>query len=418
MIGKSILKPRLLVPNSESVPKSKPTCLPTSDAIISLLVSSISTSDLSAAATSNILTTATNNLSTPTDPNTAPKLTTQQNPKTKNDLTELEISNGSSSTNPHLLVTPEDASTNNPAFTQKQPLTSNIPPATITEDESLATIFPFEFEETAATLLFSGVALEAKPITAMYTDTKVEEQSIKLILDSSSTGSNITRQLMDQLANGATKTPIGKIDNFPFEVNGIVTPIKVLMMEATQYQAFIGNDWLFKGQHICVLVTCGHFKTPPREKLLIELEEEKKKPIWEAYQMSWADEDNKGKGKQKEKLIWETDNLTWTDNDESKPTSSWKWEEDKENKGKGKEEETTQTTTTYNTYTIPQQSTYCRSKLICVNCTCGETLLDEGIWHDIPGHGEMCDVECQYTILISDWVKKGTPIEAAWQRAV
>ncbi|KAG9301718.1 hypothetical protein G9A89_016789 [Geosiphon pyriformis] len=146
-----------------------------------------------------------------------------------------------------LLITPEDASTNNLAFTQKQPLTSNIPPTTITKDKSLAAIFSFEFEETAAMLLFSGAALEAKPITAMYTDAKVEGQSIKLILDSSSASSIITRQLMDQLgrqvdrtasariitANRAIKTPIGKIDDFPFEVNGIMTSIKVLVMEAT-----------------------------------------------------------------------------------------------------------------------------------------------------------------------------------------
>ncbi|KAG9288495.1 hypothetical protein G9A89_015701 [Geosiphon pyriformis] len=116
-----------------------------------------------------------------------------------------------------LLITPEDALTNNPAFTQKQPLTSNILPATITEDESLAAIFPFEFEETTAMLLFSGAALEAKPITA------------KIIT-----------------ADGATKTPISEIDDFLFEVNGIVTSIKVLVMEATQYQALVGNDWLSK----------------------------------------------------------------------------------------------------------------------------------------------------------------------------
>ncbi|KAG9291680.1 hypothetical protein G9A89_022099 [Geosiphon pyriformis] len=98
-----------------------------------------------------------------------------------------------------LLVTPEDTSTNNLAFTQKQPLTSNILPAIITKDESLAAIFPFKFEKTAAMLLFSEATLEAKPITAMYTDAKVEGQSIKLILDSGSAGSIITRQLMDQL---------------------------------------------------------------------------------------------------------------------------------------------------------------------------------------------------------------------------
>ncbi|KAG9286373.1 hypothetical protein G9A89_014539 [Geosiphon pyriformis] len=49
---------------------------------------------------------------------------------------------------------------------------------------------------------------------------------------------------------------------------------------------------------------------------------------------------------------------------------------------------------------------------------CGETLLDEGMWHDIPGHGGTCDVLCQYTILISDWVRKRTPIKTAWRRAV
>ncbi|KAG9305305.1 hypothetical protein G9A89_007800 [Geosiphon pyriformis] len=139
-----------------------------------------------------------------------------------------------------LLVTPENASTNNPAFTQKQPFTSNIPSATITEDESLAAIFPFEFEKTTAMSLFSGAALEAKPITMMYTNAKVERQSIKLILDSIDRAAS-TRIIT---ADGATKTPISKINDFPFEVNGIITPIKVLVMEATQYQAFIVINFL------------------------------------------------------------------------------------------------------------------------------------------------------------------------------
>ncbi|KAG9286473.1 hypothetical protein G9A89_014639 [Geosiphon pyriformis] len=47
-------------------------------------------------------------------------------------------------------------------------------------------------------------------------------------------------------ANEATKTPIGKIDDFPFEINGIIIPIKVLVMETTQYQALMSNDWLSK----------------------------------------------------------------------------------------------------------------------------------------------------------------------------
>ncbi|KAG9303483.1 hypothetical protein G9A89_018379 [Geosiphon pyriformis] len=257
-----------------------------------------------------------------------------------------------------LLVTPEDASTNNLAFTQKQPLTSNIPPAIITENKSLAAIFSFEFKETAAMLLFSEAALEAKPITTMYTDAKVEGQSIKFILDSGSVGTD-----------GVTKTPISEIDDFPFKINDIVTPIKVLVMEATQYQALVG-------QHIRVPATCGHFKTPPREKLLIELEEEKEKPTWEAYQVSWTNEEHNKlppilpwndndneKEKQKEELTWETDDLTWTNNDESEPTLSWKWEENKEKKEKGKEreEKNTQANNVYIPYTYSQQqpSTYC-----------------------------------------------------------
>ncbi|KAG9294670.1 hypothetical protein G9A89_008149 [Geosiphon pyriformis] len=34
---------------------------------------------------------------------------------------------------------------------------------------------------------------------------------------------------------------------------------------------------------------------------------------------------------------------------------------------------------------------------------CEETLLDEGMWNDIPRRKRMCDISCQYTILISDW---------------
>ncbi|KAG9291701.1 hypothetical protein G9A89_022120 [Geosiphon pyriformis] len=53
---------------------------------------------------------------------------------------------------------------------------------------------------------------------------------------------------------------------------------------------------------------------------------------------------------------------------------------------------------------------------LCI--ACGETLLNEGMWNDIPGRRGTCDMFCQYTILINDWVKKGTPIEATWRRAV
>ncbi|KAG9299288.1 hypothetical protein G9A89_013936 [Geosiphon pyriformis] len=138
---------------------------------------------------------------------------------------------------------------------------SNILPTTITEDTTLATIFPFDIDNLNTHSLFSRAAInQDKPIMALYTNARVGRIDIKLILNSGSAGSIITKQLMDQLgrrvdcaattqiitADGNTKTPIGEIDNFPFKINGIQIPTKILVMEATQYQALVGNNWLSK----------------------------------------------------------------------------------------------------------------------------------------------------------------------------
>ncbi|KAG9296659.1 hypothetical protein G9A89_009918 [Geosiphon pyriformis] len=191
-----------------------------------------------------------------------------------------------------LLVIPEDATINNSEFNPPQTtLTNNIPPATVTKNESLAAIFLFELEKTINSPLFSGTALEEKLITAMYTDAKVDDCQV----DRTASTRIIT-------ANRVIKTLIREIDNFPIEVNSIIVPIKVLVIEATQYQALVP-------------ATCGHFKpiimpsTPP-----IKFEEKKVKPTWEVYQVSWADIDynkllpilawdnnDNGKEKQREK---------------------------------------------------------------------------------------------------------------------
>ncbi|KAG9303544.1 hypothetical protein G9A89_018440 [Geosiphon pyriformis] len=191
-----------------------------------------------------------------------------------------------------LLATLEDASPNTCEPKQKQSLT-NILPATVMEDESLAAIFLFKIEKPIETLLFSEAALEKQPITVMYTDAKIDGQSIKLILDSGSAGSIITRQLIDQLshrvnraasvriitADRTTKTPIGEINNLPIEINDITVPIKILVMEATQYQALNTQELQLSqnGQHTCVPAMCGHFKliTMPSAPL-IKFKEEKK----------------------------------------------------------------------------------------------------------------------------------------------
>ncbi|KAG9294910.1 hypothetical protein G9A89_003250 [Geosiphon pyriformis] len=325
------------------------------------------------------------------------------------------------------LVTPENATSNNTESNQHIPI-NTIPLATISSNKSLAAIFPFELKENAPIPLFSRAALEEKPITAMYMDARVD-------VDRAASARIIT-------ANGVTKTPIGEINDFPFEVNGIVTPIKVLVIEATQYQALL----TYQGQHIHVPAMCGHFKTPPREKLLIELEEEKEKPTWKAYQhnelppiLSWND-NNKGKGKQKEELTWETDDLTWTNNNKTGNRKKKKKIKGKEKKNRPLKPPPLITPTLHHNdlpIKLSSMGTCCgddeeysmATRFYCCPCilehfgrpkqvgkwdnqpclACGETLLDKGI---------TCDVLCQYTILISDWVKKGTPIEAAWRRAI
>ncbi|KAG9299804.1 hypothetical protein G9A89_013164 [Geosiphon pyriformis] len=147
-------------------------------------------------------------------------------------------------------------------FDKSTPQTkSNISPATITEDTTLAAIFLFDINNLNTHSLFSGAAInQDKSITALYTNARIREIDIKLILDSGSAGSIITKQLMDQLdcaattqiitADGNTKTLIGEINNFSFKINGIQIPTKVLVMEATQYQALVGNNWLLKANNL------------------------------------------------------------------------------------------------------------------------------------------------------------------------
>ncbi|KAG9301038.1 hypothetical protein G9A89_015774 [Geosiphon pyriformis] len=283
--------------------------LPTSDTATNLLTIGISSFTLSTSSTSYLSTAATSNIPTTTNSNTIIKLSSDDIRKSQiMNYPKLEINNGCS---------PTDSQFIQPAIrimtaefrnqTNQKSLTSNILPATIIENESLVAIFPFEIEELLATFLFNRATLKEKPITTMYTDAKVNGHAIKLIFDSESADSIITQQLMNQLgcrvdhatsvriimADKMTKTPINKIDNFLFEVNSIVTPIKVLVIETTQYQALVELQLSQNDQHMRVPAICRHFKpiTTPLAPL-IKFEEEKKKPIWKAYQVSWTDEDH------------------------------------------------------------------------------------------------------------------------------
>ncbi|KAG9303814.1 hypothetical protein G9A89_018711 [Geosiphon pyriformis] len=109
-------------------------------------------------------------------------------------------------------------------------------------------------------LLSNTAVNKQKAITAMYTEATVERKPICLILDSGSAGSIITYQLIQQLkqnvdrpaqtvivtADSMKKTPVGEIDDFLFSIDGIIILVKVLVIDAPQYQALVGNDWFLK----------------------------------------------------------------------------------------------------------------------------------------------------------------------------
>ncbi|KAG9304646.1 hypothetical protein G9A89_020210 [Geosiphon pyriformis] len=166
-------------------------------------------------------------------------------------------------------------------------------------------------------------------------------------------------------ANGATKTPISEIDDFLFEINSIIAPIKVLVMEAIQYQA----------QHTCVPAMCSHFWINTTSTPLIEFKEEKKnlseKPIksYEPmastmnYHLYFHETTRKRENKKRNlpKMTIKNYGLT---------TIRTKEETKKEKEKRKKEEPAPAITTTYTpyTYTPPQPSNYCQLKLVCINC--------------------------------------------------
>ncbi|KAG9304199.1 hypothetical protein G9A89_019761 [Geosiphon pyriformis] len=281
------------------------------------------------------------------------------------------------------LVTPEDATPSNLKTNPIQKLTSNISLAMVTENETLTAIFSFEFKKTTPVPLFSGAALKEKPIIAMYTDAKVDDHSIKLILDSGLAGNIIMQKLINQLGrqvdraasahiittNEMTKTPIGKIDDFPFEINGIIIPIKVL--------------------HTRTLATCGHFK-PSNAQPLIEFKKETRKSIWEAYQVLWANQDHNelppeekdnGKRKGKKTTLEETTSTSEITIHEPLPQLPYIPLKYKDYKDHWMQTHYYCKLCHRKCYGYSKKQSKWNNKL-CL--TCSEQLLDKGIWNDIP----------------------------------
>ncbi|KAG9299808.1 hypothetical protein G9A89_013168 [Geosiphon pyriformis] len=113
-------------------------------------------------------------------------------------------------------------------------------------------------------------------------------------------------------ADGIKKTPVREINNFLFTIDGITIPVKVLVMNALQYQALVGNNWLLKAnanldwetqelkilyqkQYTIVSATCGTFNKQLKKAPVFEFEEEKEMPLTETYMAlgltsNWAEE--------------------------------------------------------------------------------------------------------------------------------
>ncbi|KAG9304493.1 hypothetical protein G9A89_020057 [Geosiphon pyriformis] len=322
---------------------------------------------------------------------------------------------------------------------------------TITNNELLAAIFPFELEKTTPVLLFSEATLDTKPITAMYTNVKVDGHAIKLILDSGLAGNIITKQLMDQLADGTTKTSIGEIDDFPIEINSITVPIKVLVIEATQYQALIGNNWLFKtntmlnwntqklqlsqnGQHTQVPATCDHFKTFNTPAPFIEFEEEKEKPTWKAYQVSWMMKitmnyhlyfsgTTMAKGNRRRLNLSETPTKTG-----KITTTQTNYQAENEKKIIRRKKKTYLKKSLHHIFfsnaktvgrnCLPWELGSCQMKITEHKPTIIVSLATVNAMAIQKGKARMCDTSCQYMILISDWISHGMQITAAWHHAI
>src|SRR6185436_13238439 len=94
--------------------------------------------------------------------------------------------------------------------------------------------------------------------TALYCNAKVKDMTIPLIINSGSSGSVVSSYLLKKIkikverpspvnmvnVHGESKRAIREILNFPFEVGGYLIPIDVLVTDAHNYQAIVGNYWL------------------------------------------------------------------------------------------------------------------------------------------------------------------------------
>ncbi|KAG9292781.1 hypothetical protein G9A89_006342 [Geosiphon pyriformis] len=320
---------------------------------------------------------------------------------------------------------------------------TTILPAQIAENANLSDIFPFEFEANESPFLLSNaVANKQKAITAMYTEAELMQQLKR----------NVDRPVQTVIvtADGMKKTSVGEIDNFPFILDGITIPVKVLVMDAPQYQALIRNNWLqkananlnwetqkltisYQGQHVWVPAICGTFNKRSEKAPAFEFEPEEEKPILKTFMAlgsmsNWADE---------------TEQEHFTPHTKPK-TSGWNISYSKPEPRKQhpyislKCKNCHKKLSSMGACILPEEEYENHTCYYCKAChkeqwghlikksgkwdntpclTCEDMLLEECNWIDVAMRGGICDQTCQYALSISEKVKRGTPFNAAYNSA-
>ncbi|KAG9304249.1 hypothetical protein G9A89_019811 [Geosiphon pyriformis] len=316
-----------------------------------------------------------------------------------------------------------------------------IPSAQIAQNANLSDIFSFEFEANESPFLLSNAAVnEQKAITAMYTEATVKGKPICLILDSGLAGSIITYQLMQQLkqnvdrpaqtvivtADSMKKTPVREIDNFPFTIDGITILVKAntnLNWETQELKLS------YQGRYTIISTICGTFNKQSKKAPVFEFEEKKEMPLTETYMAfrspsNWAEETEQEIFE--ESREWKKVRYSTPEPQKEPPYISLKCKDCKKKLSSLgayiSPEEEYETCTCYFCKTCYKErfgSPKRSGKWDKTSClTCGEMLSEECNWIDVAIRGEVCNQTCQYALLISEKVRRGTPFDAAYNSAL
>ncbi|KAG9298973.1 hypothetical protein G9A89_020286 [Geosiphon pyriformis] len=304
------------------------------------------------------------------------------------------------------------------AAPRSNPSNNTILSAQIAQNANLSDIFPFEFEANKAPFLLSNAAVnEQKTITAMYTEATVEGNG--------SAGNIITYQLMQQFQKTVDKP-----------AQTVIVIVKAL----------VGNDWLLKTnanldwktqelkilyqeQYTIVSATCSTFNKQLEKAPVFEFEERKEMPLTEIYMalgstFNWAEETKQEIFEESRR--WRKVRYSTAEPRKQPPYIPLKCKDcNKKLSSMGAcifPEEEYETRTCYfckachkERFGYPKKN----GKWDNTSClTCGDILPEECNWIDVAMRGEVCDQTCQYALLISEKVRRGTPFDAAYNNAL